>query len=314
MPAKPQPPPLIGEDDPLPYPVEKKAPLPSGTSQPPLAKPQDAKPPSSSSAEEPLSLDDDESGAPAEAAPFRVPVRVLADSLRTIAGPCFAVLVPHGLFLEHEPMKPFLYVPVGSAVESLATGELTITLPDRRAITFRFAARSARPLARDTRAFLTGTRPVPLVADYRRKWWMLWAALIFALGLSAGPLVLSQTANLGLEFGLQVGAGFALVGLFANVLIVLFSRRSVPVQMLMMAGMCVLVTGIFFFGATAYLAGRQKAVEEGNGEPPTPPPQPPPKTPPTEPKPPEPPPLRAPSHLDRAKKNGSSAWKTARLT
>jgi hypothetical protein len=121
--------------------------------------------------------------------------------------------------------------------------------------------------------------------------------------------VLSQTADLGLEFGLQVGAGFALLGLVANAAVVLFSRWSVPGQLVVMAGVCVLVTGVFLFGATAYLAGqlagRQKAIEEAKSDPPPvmpPPPQPPPPD-----QPPDPPLVRPPSHLDRAKKNGSSA-------
>jgi hypothetical protein len=251
-----------------------------------------------------LSLDEDEPHAPPpEVMRFRVPARVLAGSAQQRTPRCFAVFVPHGMFLEHEPMKPFAYFPVGAAVESHAGGELTITLSDRRTVTLRFAGRSARALARDARAFLAGHRPAPAAAEYRRKWWVLWPALVFALGLASGPLVLSQTAELGLEFGLQVGAGFALAGLLVNLGVVLLSRRPVFVQMLAMAAMCLVVTGVFFFGATAYLAGRQRAAEEVKVEPPpTPPPQPAPKPPP-----PEPPPPRAPSHIDRAKKNGSSA-------
>src|SRR5207248_4780355 len=101
----------------------------------------------------------------------------------------------------HEPTKPFLYVPPGVRVDSPAPGELTVALPDGRSVTFRFQTRAARPLARDTRAFLAGERPVPTAGDYRLKWWMLWAALIFALG----PIALSQTVDSGLKFGPQVG-------------------------------------------------------------------------------------------------------------
>jgi len=318
---------LIGGDDPLPYlptgappaPDRAHPPLAKSTQTPLPARPENTKtssaktdPPktkkstkSNAHTEEPLSLDEDhESGeTPAEVTPFRVPVRVLADSLRKIMGPCFAVVVPHGVFLEHEPMKPFLYVPVGCSADSPASGELTVILPDRRAVTFRFTGRSARPLARDVRAFLAGERPAPVASDYAWKTWMLGVAFIFALGLAAGPLVLSQTANLGLDFGAKVGAGFTFIGLLANVMVVLFSRWTIPTQMAVMAGICGLVTGIFLFGATAYLAGRQKAEEQANSESPPPPPQP------TEPPPapPAPPPERAPSHLDRAKKNGSSA-------
>jgi hypothetical protein len=293
VPAAP-PPPLIGEDDPLPYLPAPAAPAPPPPPQPaaPLAH------------QELLSLDDDSEPAelPPELAPFRVPVRVLADSLGQLEGPCFAVIVPHGVFLEHEPMRPFLYVPAGCAADVPAGGDLAVVLPDRRALTLRFGGRSGRALARDVRDFLGGNRPAPAAADYRRKWWMLWPALIFALGLASGPLVLSQTAGLGLEFGLEVGAGFALAGLVANAAVALFSRRSVLVQMLTMAGLCLLVTGVFLFGASAYLAGRQKAAEEARPEPPAPP-----RQFVEEPKPPEPPPARPPSHLDLARKNGSSA-------
>jgi hypothetical protein len=338
-PPAPKPPPLIGEDDPLPYdplpyPIRPSAPAKTGpTPAPPPtrgAKPLAPDPgddplpsptaptrggppkpaPDPATRQEPLSLDDDPEPAElpaeltAELTPFRVPVRVLADSLRQLAGPYFAVIVPHGIFLEHEPMRPFLYFPVGCAADSPAGGDLTVVLPDRRAVTLRFGGRSGRALARDARDFLAGERPAPAAADYRRKWWMLWSALIFALGLAGGPLALSQTAGLGREFGLEVGAGFALAGLAANAAVVLFSRRSAFVQVLTMAALCLLATGVFLFGATAYLAGRQKAAEEARPEHQ---PQPAPPHPPIpEPKPPEPPP-RPPSHLDLARKNGSSA-------
>ena len=262
-------------------------------------------------AEESLSLDDDDSvdEHTEPEPPFRVPVRVLADSLRQIVGPCHAVLVPHGMFLELEPMQPFLYVPVGCPAEAPATGELTVTLPDGRAVTLRFDTRYPRPLARATIAFLAGTRPVPVAADYRRKWWMLWVALIFALGLASLPLVLSQTTSLDWEFGLQVGAGFAGAGPLLNAAVALFSRRPVFVQLLMMAVACTLVTGAYFLVATAYLAGRQKGVEEAKPDPAPPPVQVAPKpAPPPDPKPPvDPTAPRPPSHLDRAKKSGSSA-------
>jgi hypothetical protein len=316
-PPAPVPASLIGEEDPLPYLDEKAPAANSGGLRPPLAKTKDATHQTRNTKHEapketPLSLDDDPASGelPPELVPFRVPVRVLADSARQVVGPCFAVIVPHGVFLEREPMKPLLYAPVGSAVEAVSPGELTVTLPDRRAVMLRFEGRTGRALARDVRAFLAGQRPAPVAADYRRKWWMLWPALVFALGLAAGPLVLSQTASLGWEFGLKVGAGFALAGLAVNALVVLTSRRPVPVQMATMAGVCVFVTGVFLFGAGAYFAGRQRGLEEGRAEQPPPPPapqQPPPGVnTPGSPEPPEPPP-RAPTHLDRAKKNGASA-------
>lgn len=332
---------LIGEDDPLPYdplplPAEKNEkheqerdkdaggshpPLPPGTKslvpdwlddanlgsvRSPLPK---APPPPSG--EPALSLDDDSEPAdlPPELAPFRVPVHVLADSARTIGGECFAVIVPHGVFLEREPMKPFLYIPIGSGVDSPASNELTVLLPDRRAVTILFKGRSGRTLARDTRSFLVGMRLAPVPADYRLKWWMLLPAFIFATGLASGPLVLSQVADLGWGFGLLVGVGFVFLGLIANVIVVLLSRHGAFFQTAMMAGMCLLVTGIFLFGATAYLAGWQKAKEEIQNTP-----QPPggsPGSPNPSPKPPDPKrPLGdpdRPTHLDRAKKNGSSA-------
>ncbi len=169
-------------------------------------------------------------------------------------------------------------------------------------------------MARDTRTFLAGERPVPLAADYRRKWWMLWAALIFALGLAVGPLALSQTAALSLDVALKVGAGFAAVGFLANAATVLFSRRSVPGQLVMMASAGALVTVVFLFGATAYMVGlqtgaereRAKAEEKPPGEP-NPPPAPVPPGPgvPGLPQPPDPGP-RPPSHLDRARSKGVS--------
>jgi hypothetical protein len=332
-----EPPALVGEDDPLPYPIETGAPARTGpTVRPPTPRagksifdeeddplpypatpaaaapapaPPRPKTPPPAARPEPLSLDDGPEPAelPPELAPFRVPVRVLADSLRQLSGPCFAVIVPHGVFLEHEPMRPFLYLPIGCAAESPASGDLRIVLPDRRAVALRFAGRSGRGLARDVRDFLAGTRTAPAEADYRRQWWMLAPALVFALGLASGPLVLSQTAQLGLAFGLQAGAGFALAGLLANAAVVLFSRRSALVQVLTMAGVCLLVTAVFIFGATAYLAGRQRAAEEkkeqqeapGAQAPGSPAPSPGPQPPPG--------PERPPSHLDRAKKDGSSA-------
>jgi hypothetical protein len=312
--ATQKPPPLLGENDPLPYPTPKPKPAPPSRPVPPPLPPsatsstiKSAHPP----AEEPLSLDDDDdqTGSQPEP-PFRVPVWVLADSARQIVGPCFAVLVGHGLFLEHEPMKPFLYAPLGCRAESPSAGELLVTLPDRRAVTFRFRGRAQRSLARDTRAFLAGQRPVPLAVDYRRKWWMLWAALIFALGLAGGPLVLAQTANLGWEFGLQVGVAFALVGLLVNGLIALFSRWSAPGQLALMAAACVLVTGVFLFGAVAFLAGRQKGIEEARSDQQPPPSSFGPTNPNPNPKPPEPPspaPGSAPTHLDRAYTRGVSA-------
>lgn len=321
--AVPKPAALIGDEDPLPYLPTKPTSKPpdagadAGGLRPPPPKPPDlpvAKKEAALSLDDgPLSLDDDPApdGAPPEPEPpFRVPVWVLADSLRQIVGPCFAVFVPHGMFLEHEPMKPFLYVPVGPPVESPGAGELLIVLPDNRAVTVRFAGRAARPLARDARGFLGGERPVPLAAEYRRKWWMLWAALVFALGLAVGPLALARTTALSWELALKVGAGFAAVGLLANAATVLFSRRSVPGQLVTMATAGAVVTGVFLFGATAYLAGVRTGAERTRAKPdegPPPAPVPGPNEPgaPGPPPPPDPGP-RPPSHLDRARARGVS--------
>ena len=310
------------EDDPLPYPPPL-SPSPSKSAPPLPSAPSDssferASLPQGSPARpssipptpfpgEILSLDDDEPTGPVAEPdpPFRVSVLVLIDSLGQVVGPCFAVLVPHGLFLEHEPMKPFLYAPVGCGAGTPGAGELALALPDGRAVTLRFEASS---VARDTLAFLAGERPVPVAADYRRKWWLLWAALIFALGLASVPIVLAPVAGLGSEFGLRGSTGFALLGLVANVAVVLFSRGSVPRQLAVMAGLCAVVTGLSLFGAVAYIAGRHRGAEEAKADPP-------PvlvpgvsnQTPLSEPPPPDPSPARPPTHLDRAKKNGSSA-------
>ena len=168
----------------------------SGSSRPPLTQ----EIPLSLDDEAPLSLDDDPApAAPPGPEPFRVPVAVLADSARQVVGPCFAVFVPHGLFLELEPLKPFLYVPVGSAADSPATGELAVTLPDGRAVTLRVEARYAAPLAADARAFLTGERPAPVAADYRRRP-PLWPAV--AACAAAALFLLVATAH---EIGRKKG-------------------------------------------------------------------------------------------------------------
>jgi hypothetical protein len=311
---------LAEEDDPLPYlPESSKPSAPAEvTAGSPLARDTSANgtatahtsntKPHPTAPVEILSLDDDPSELPpAEPVPFRVPVWVLADSLGAV-GPCVGVFLPHGLFLEYEPMKPFFYVPLGAPVDCPAPGELTAAGPDGRSVTFRFRSRHARALARDTRSFLAGERPAPTATDYRFKWWMLGAALIFALGLAGGPLVLSQTTELGPEFGLQVGGAFALVGFVINAAIVILSRRAVPLQMFVMAMVCAFVTGVFLFGAAAYFTGRQKGIDLAKSEQPPPQPPPPPiSSPEPGPKGPEPPPGSPPSHLDRAKKNGSSA-------
>lgn len=138
------------------YVPDSTPPAPGGGRPPPVRTP----------AEPPLSLDDDTSptpgaNAPTSASPLRVPVRVTADSARQFAGPCEAVLVAHGMFLETVPYHPFLYVPVRSPVLTLTRRTMTVTLPDGRAITIEFTGRQPEQSADETAAFLAGERGVP---------------------------------------------------------------------------------------------------------------------------------------------------------
>jgi WD40 repeat protein len=131
---------------------------------------------------------------------------------------------------------------------------------------------------------------------------MFGLALMLALGLAVGPIVLSQTANLGLEIGLKLGIAFAVVGLLANAAVVLLTRMSIPGKVATMTSIGTLVTGVFLFGATAYLAGRKDASEQSKSELPT---QPPPKPPDQKPDPPPDPPVqRPPTAMDVAYKKG----------
>lgn len=132
--------------------------------------------------EEPLSLDDDPAPAgPPTPPPFRVPAVVVADSHRQFAGPCAAVVVAHGVFLEVEPLRPFLYLPAGSGAAARGGGELAVALPDGRKLALRLEGRHAERLAGDLAEFLGGRRPAPVAADYRRRW-PVAVALILALG------------------------------------------------------------------------------------------------------------------------------------
>lgn len=256
--------------------------------------------------EPPLSLDDDNSceKPPSEGVPFRTPVRIVADSHRQFSGPGFAVFVPHGLFLEQEPWKPLLYWPVGTPTEELNRGSIVVTRPDERVLVLRFDGWAAAALAHDTQAFLRGERAAPVEADYRRKWWLLWIAVIFALGSAVGPWVLTQSEEMTANFGLAVGGVLALVGLLVNVAVVLWNRWPVPLQVVMMAGVAVLGTGLFLYSASIYRMGWNHALAVKPLEVPPPPalPAPEPSSPPAD----EPPP-RPPSHLDRAIKHGVSA-------
>jgi hypothetical protein len=272
--SPPKPPPLPErEEDPLPYLDLIPAPRKSVPPSLPTTKPTD---------EAPLSLDDP-APAPVGPPPFRTPARVTSDSAKQFSGLCDLVLVPHGLFLEAVP-RPFLYAPLGSRVFAPARETLVLTLPDGRTVAIELLGRHAARVTDDTAAFMAGERGVPDSREYRRSpSWLLWIALIFALGVSIGPIVMSQTTDLSLETGLWLGAGFAVVGLVANAVVVSFTRMSVVGKFAVMTLIAAAITGVFLFVATAYLAGKHEA--------PTPNPvEPQPPTPPA-PKPPEPNPV-----------------------
>jgi WD domain, G-beta repeat len=307
------------EEDPLPY-ADLNPRSTRATAPPPLPgtgglRPPPAGVPPTPAPDEVLSLDDAPadpgghtpgslvpSGGPAGPPPFRAPARVTADSAGLFTGPCEVVLVPHGLFLESVPYRPFLYVPVRSSVDASGSCGLAVTLPDGRRVALEFTGPHAGRLADDTAAFLAGERGVPDPREYRRApRWLFLVALVFALGLATGPVVLSQTADLGLATGLWLGAAFAGAGLLANAAVVRFARLPVPGKVAVMAGIGVLVTGVFLLGATAYLAGRRHEAEQPKPEPP--PPKPPEPKPP-EPKPPDPPRHHLPTPVDAAYAEG----------
>jgi WD40 repeat protein len=300
----------VREEDPLPYadlnPVARSRPQP-----PPLPPKSVARPPLASASDDAaLSLDDETATPtqpPPQAAPppFRVSACVTADSAGLFTGPCEVVLVPHGLFLESVPYRPFLHVPVRSRVDTPGRRGLAVTLPDGRTVTLEFTGSHGGQLADDTAAFLVGERGLPDPGEYHTTpRWLFLVAFVLALGLATGPLVLSDATDLGLEIGLLLAAIFAGVGLLANAGLVLFTRLSVPGKVALMSVVGVLVTGVFLFGATAYLAGRKHEAEQPKPEP-QPPPQPPPKPPepPPEPMPPEMP-RRPPTASDKAYSDG----------
>ncbi len=296
------------EEDPLPYPFINPT-TPPLVPPPRPTKPNDSKKnvqasPTTGNQPEPLSLDDDPpaillAGPP----PFRVPIQVTADSANLFHGPCEAVFVAHGVFLESIPYRPFLYVPIRSPVSFAGRYGLDVTLPDGRRVAFAFCNHNAQQLAEDTAAFLAGERGVPKPGEYRRSpRWMLGLALMLALSVAVGPIVLSQTANLGTEIGLKLGIAFAVAGLLANAAVVLLTRMSILGKVATMTSIGALVTGLFLFGTTAYLAGRKDASEQSKSELPA---QPPPKPSDQNPKPPPDPPVQRPSTaMDVAYKNG----------
>ncbi|MBA4064028.1 MAG: hypothetical protein C0501_10010 [Isosphaera sp.] len=293
-PSRQPPPPLPlpePEDDPLPYSDLKAA----------ARRPTDTPTP-------PLSLDDDPPPAGGDptpaAAPFRLPARVTADSAGLFTGPCEAVLVPHGLFLESVPYRPFLYAPVGSAVDTPGRRDLAVTLADGRAVTVRLAGWAGR-VAADAAAFLAGERGVPDPGEYRRTpRWLLAAALALAAGLAVGPVVLAHTADLGVETGLLVGAGFAAAGLLANAAVVFLTRLPAVVKVGAMAGVGALVTGVFLLAAAAYLAGRRDGIDLATPPPSDPGPTAPGPQPKAPPKPPDPARDGLPTAIDAAYQDG----------
>ena len=229
------------EEDPLPYlDLNPGAPKRSGVSTNGLPRPAPPSVPATKPQDDtPLSLEDDSGTAPAlppGPPPFRVPALVTDDSAKQFSGLCEVVLVPHGLFLESVPYRPFLYAPVGSPAFTPNSRTVVVSLPDGRAVAIEFLGRDATRLADDTAAFLSRERGLPDPREYRRSpRWLLLVAIIFALGLAIAPVVMSQTTELGLETGLLLGAGFAGFGLLANVAVVLFTCMSVISKMAVMA-------------------------------------------------------------------------------
>jgi hypothetical protein len=224
----------------------------------------------------PLSLDDTSPHAespspPTGPAPFRVPIQVIADSANLFNGPCDAVFVSHGMFLESIPYRPFLYVPLRSTVGFEDRGGLEVKLPDGRRITVSFSGHNAQRLVQDTAAFLAGERGAPSPGEYRgNPLWMFGLVFVLALVPAIGPIVLSRTANFGTETGLKLGVAFAFAGLLANLAIVLRTRMSVLGKIAAMTSIGVVVTGELLFGTAAYLAGRKDAGEPATPELPTP--------------------------------------------
>jgi hypothetical protein len=297
VPSRPKPPPLSPslpdrEDDPLPYadlkPVTRQ---PGDTPSPPLRLGDGPPPPGG----DPV--------PPPAAAPFRLPARVTADSAGRFAGPCEAVLLPHGLFLESVPYRPFLYAPVGSAAGTPAPGTVAVTLADGRAVTVELLGWAGR-VAEDAAAFLAGKRGVPDPREYRTPRWLLAAAVVLAAGLAVGPVVLARTADLGVGTGLLLAAGFAAVGLVANAAVVFLTGLSSPAKVGAMAGVGGLVTGAFLLAAAAYLVGRRDGLDQAALQTPDPPAAVVPPVAPPVPKPPDPVRAGLPTAVDAAYADG----------
>jgi WD40 repeat protein len=253
-----------------------------------------------------LSLDDAEPAPPKPLAqefppPFRFPVFVLSDMLKQFAGPLHGVLTPHGLFLEAEPGRPLLFIPVGTR-SSATLCDLDVALPGRR-LDLRFTGTNdPDQLAADTEAFLAGQRPVPLPAEYRPPWWLAGVGVIFATGLATGPVLLAAVSEvLSLGPALALSIVFAVLASLANAGIAVFTKLPTAAKIGSMAALSAALLGLFLAGAMVYLR---------EDEPPAPPPPPPvvpppvqpPPPPPQPPAPPEPPP--AVTHFDFLQKDG----------
>ncbi|MFO0823831.1 MAG: hypothetical protein U0792_12060 [Gemmataceae bacterium] len=288
------------EEDPLPYPDLSPTAKPAVRPLPPVAP--STEPPLTLD-DDPLPLDDGKPIPPAAPPPFRAPAHVNHDSAGLFAGPCEVVVVSHGLFLESVPYRPFLYAPIGSA--AYASGrELSLSLPDRT-ISVELHGPEARQIVADADAFLARERPMLDWREYRRRpLWLLGIALIFAVGLAVGPRVMSQTTGVDEKTSFRIAVGFAGIGLLANLAVVLLTRLSVPGKVAVMATIAGAITGVFLLTTVAYIAGRNRGVEQprmpepGPWIPPPKPPGPIPESPPT------PPRKMLPTALDAARKEG----------
>jgi hypothetical protein len=196
-----------------------------------------------------------------------------------------------------------LYAPLGSATNASGR-ELTLELPDRT-ISVELLGAEARQIVADTDAFLARERPMLEWREYRRRpMWLLGIALIFALGLAIGPMMMSQTTEVDDKTGYKIAGGFAGMGLLANIAVVLFTRISIPGKVTVMATIAGAITGVFLLTTIAYIAGRNRGVEQprlpepGPSIPPPKPPDPVPETPPT------PPRKMLPTAVDAARKEG----------
>jgi len=185
--------------------------------------------------------------------PFRVPVEVQADTLRHFAGPMHAVLTPFGVFLESEPNRPLMFVPVGCRGVS-AGRALDLQLPGRRIVLQLAGVHDPSQLSADTAAFLGGERPVPLPAEYRPPWWLVGVGAIFAVGLASGPVMLAMRSEaLSLGPAAALSLAFLVVALIANGLLALTARLATGMKIGAMAIVNGGALALFVAGAIAFL-------------------------------------------------------------